>query len=173
MLYHAVKLFDLGMFLVERGLHKVWRRQDYEQHPRTGASFAEVTLQRGPTIARSTIANYFPRTHPINQSKDYEQLLVRNDCVDLVKSVERFGAGHEFTKLCALSPSLASKMAGGWQWVKQSVKPIFNAPSSTVIKGLTPWCCRPPSYGNLGRRPGRGLGSMNCDELCFLTIQLL
>jgi|Cyp1metagenome_2_1107374.scaffolds.fasta_scaffold40704_3 hypothetical protein len=52
----AVKLSDLGMFLVERGLHKVWRAQDYEQHPRTGASLAEVTLQKGPTIAWSTLA---------------------------------------------------------------------------------------------------------------------
>lgn len=52
----AVKLSDLGMFLVERGLHKVWRRQDYEQHPWTGASLAEVTLQKDPTIAWSTLA---------------------------------------------------------------------------------------------------------------------
>ena len=34
-------------------------------------------------------------------AQDYEQLLVRNDCIDLAKAVELFGAGHEFTKLCA------------------------------------------------------------------------
>eukprot|EP00438_Fugacium_kawagutii_P033649 Skav204046 [mRNA] locus=scaffold3:185477:192402:- [translate_table: standard] len=33
-------------------------------------------------------------------SKDYEQLLLRNDCIDLAKAVELFGHNHEFTKLC-------------------------------------------------------------------------
>lgn len=37
-----------------------------------------------------------------DSTKDYEQLLLRNDCLKLSEDVALFGPEHEFTKLCRL-----------------------------------------------------------------------
>lgn len=46
--------------------------------------------------------------------KDYEKLLLRNDCLRLAQDVALFGAGHEFTKLCALMGEWMETDGNGW-----------------------------------------------------------
>ena len=51
----------------------------------------------------SDVVGHRNRSSLVGPAEDYEQLLIRNDCLRLAQDVALFGAGHEFTKLC---PSL-------------------------------------------------------------------